>query len=106
MTIGTPIEPLTSDRDNSEVHLLPCKIHFNGRSPVNLYFQQVPIESEDKVKDQNNSDKVSPTNTISMASQFRGRQLKGRKYSSLKSTHEISGVVLKNCTDKLCTEGR
>ncbi|CAB9513330.1 Ribonuclease H2 non-catalytic subunit (Ylr154p-like) [Seminavis robusta] len=55
--------PTTEENDCQPCHSLPCKIDFNGRAPVEVYFspQEIPHEKND--------------DAIVCAAQFRGRQL-------------------------------
>lgn len=78
----------------SVVHSLPCKIGFDGRVAVGLYFR--PRNTEQM------SDVHSEKNVVRVESQLRGRRLVGNLYKLENS--ELSGVVLKASAEQVVVE--
>ena len=115
------IQPSPTLSTPSTVHSLPCKIHYDGRAAVSLYFQPVelPCRGNSSAQDDisSDSDVISsnddcPKNSdddktknkrkigdsadpVSFVAQFRGRELRGKKYEL---PDGVQGVVLRGTT--------
>ena len=105
MDKGIPVEAGYNEHDiHSVVHSLPCNIHYDGRAAVSLYFRPTTVHnnSEDGRRSPSQDDhKNSP---ISVIAQFRGRQLKGKKYHSLKKGSAMKGLVLEKSSNKIAID--
>ena len=89
------VEPVAGEKNTSVVHSMPCKIHYDGRAAVSLYFQPTPATDEKQLNDDASTrSEEYKGGPISMTAQFRGRQLKGKRYS-LETMSGMKGVVLK-----------
>ena len=65
-------ETKTNEKSDSIVHMLPCKIEFDGPAPVNAYFHM------NKKPRTSNNKSVSTQNNLE--SHFRGRKLEGVEF--------------------------